>query len=393
MRIVIVECKRIINRVVLWCFLGFVMFVSVYHTKINLDRYIVRNTQGIVADWNENLSDAKENSKALYLDKDCFIDMLNNENRYGYLNNENIRDIISVNYEGKTLEELSEDDMESFLQIRSEKINENLMMDSKNNYTDTEIARFMDKAGDLSVISMGYSEGWKVLAENMGGFGSLLNIVITVLILPLFGRDSGVQMEELARSARFGQKRLNLSRILSAYLAATVLYFASMMIYFSILMMPFGFEGGNQPIQSNVRAFFSLYNITYLQQFMINLLVGYLGLIFMVSVALMATIILKILLASASLIAIFYIMLIVIDQLYVYEINHWFANFMPVHMTEFWHFYTENELYRIGGRSIPCLNWSIIVSLILSAIFLAIGILVLLRDKICRIYLKKGSDV
>lgn len=377
------ECKRIINRVVLWCFLGFVMFVSVYHTKINLDRYIVRNTQGIVSDWNENLSEAKEKSKVLYLDKDCFIGMQNNENRYGYLNNENISDIISVNYEGKTLEELSEADMESFLQIRSDKINENLMMDSKNNYTDTEIARFMDKAGNLSVISMGYSEGWKVLAENMGGFGILLNIVITVLILPLFGRDSGVQMEELVRSARFGQKRLNLSRILSAYLAATVLYFASMMIYFSILMMPFGFEGGNQPIQSNARAFFSLYNITYLQQFMINLLVGYLGLIFMVSAALMVTIILKNLLASASLIAIFYIMLIVIDQLYVYEINHWFANFMPVHMTEFWHFYTGNELYRIWGRSIPCLNWSIVMSLILSVIFLVIGISVLLRERIC----------
>ena len=111
------------------------MFVSVYHTKINLDRYIVRNTQGIVSDWNENLSEAKEKSRALYLDKDCFIGMQNNENRYGYLNNENISDIISVNYEGKTLEELSEADMESLLQIRSDKINENLMMDSKNNYT------------------------------------------------------------------------------------------------------------------------------------------------------------------------------------------------------------------------------------------------------------------
>lgn len=89
----------------------------------------------------------------------------------------------------------------------------------------------------------------------------------------------------------------------------------------------------------------------------------------MVSVALMVTIILKNFFASASLIAIFYIMLIVIDQLYVYEINHWFANFMPIHMTEFWHFYTGNELYRIWGRSIPCLNWSIVMSLILSAIF------------------------
>ncbi len=381
MRIVILECKRIINRAVLWCFLGFVLLVSAYHTKINLDRYTVRDTQGIVADWNENLSDAKEKSRALYLDKHCLLGMQKNENRYGYLNHENIRDIISVNYEGKTLEELSEADMESFLQIRSEKINENLMMDSKNNYTDSEIAGFMDKAGDLSVISMGYAEGWKVLADSMGGFGIVLNLVITALILPLFGRDLSVQMEELVRSARFGQKRLDFARILSAYLSATVLYIAGMMIYFSIFMMPYGLEGANQPIQSNVRAFFSLYNITYLQQFMINLLAGYSGLIFMVSAALMVTIILKNLLAGASLIVSFYIGLIVIDQLYVYEINHWFANFMPVHMTGFWHFYTGNELYRIWGRSIPCLDWSIFMSLILSVAFLAAGIFVLFSSE------------
>ncbi len=251
MRVVIVECKRIISKTVLWCFLGFVIFVSVCHVKTNV-------------------------------------------------NNENISALISADYEEKTLEELSEDDM--------------------------------------------------------GSFVILLNLVITALILPLFGRDSNVQMEELVRSARFGQKRLDFSRILSAYLLATLFYVCSVAIYFIVVMLPLGID-------------------------MVNFLAGYVGLVFMVSVALMVTIILKNLLASASLIAIFYVMLIVINQLYVYEINHWFANFMPVRMAQFRHFYTENELYCIMGRSVPCLDWSIAVSLFLSVIFLVIVILVLCKGK------------
>ena len=377
MKITILECKRIVSRIILLGFLVFVLVVSVYESQRNLNRYNVRSTQGIAISWKDNLSGAKSASRGLYLDKKCMESLRENANLYGYLNGDNIMELIAYNYERKTLEELSDNEMDRFFQIRAETIHENLVLDTKMDYTDEEIADFMDKAESLSALSMEYAEGWKALAEKMGNFVFLIVIMISVLVLPLFGRDPAVRMEELVRSSRYGKKQLDMARITAAYLTATVLYVCSIVIYFIIVMLPFGFDGANQPIQSNARTFYSLYKITYLQQFLWNLFRGYVVLIFMVSLTLIVTILLKNILAGASVIALFLVMLVIFDQVYLYPVNHWFTNFMPVRMTDFRHFYTGNELYRICGLSISCMSWSIVVSLILSAICLASGLIAL----------------
>lgn len=377
MKITILECKRITNRIIFFGFLIFVFIISVYDSHRNLDRYNVRDAQGIVVTWKDNLSEARSDSIGIYLDKECMESLRKDANLYGYLNGENIMELISSNFERKTLDELSDNDMDRFFQIRAETIYENLVLDTKVGYTDEEIADFMNRAESLTALSMEYAEGWKVLVEKMGNFIFLIVIIVAVLVLPLFGRDPAVQMEELVRSSRYGKRQLDTARIIAAYLTATALYVCSVAIYFVIVMLPFGFDGASQPIQSNVRTFFSLYNITYLQQFLWNLFRGYVVLIFMISLVLMVTILLKNILAGASVVAFFLVMLVIFDQVYLYSLNHWFTNFMPVRMTNFWHFYTGNELYRICGFSISCMSWSIVVSLILSMIFLVVGVRVL----------------
>lgn len=104
---------------------------------------------------------------------------------------------------------------------------------------------------------------------------------------------------------------------------------------------------------------------------------GYVVLVFMVSLALFVTILLRNILSGGAFMAIFMVMLMIFNQIYVYPVNHWFANFMPVRMTDFWHFYTGYELYRICGVSVSCMSWSIVVSLMISVIFLAGGLIVL----------------
>lgn len=380
MKITLLECRRMIGRTVLLGFLAFVLVVSVYDSHRNLDRYNL-DEQGII--WKDNLSEARKASEGLCLDRECMEGLWEDANRYGYVNGENIMELVTANY-GKTLEELSDDEMGKFFQTRTDTIIENLVSDVEKGYTDEEIAHFMDKAKTLSKLSIGYAEGWKALEETMGNFIFLLVIVISVLVLPLFGRDPAVKMEEMVRSSRYGKRQLDKARITAAYLTATVLYVCSMTIYFVIVMLPFGFDGMEQPIQSNVRTFFSLYNITYIQQFLWNLFRGYVVLVFMVSLALLVTILLRNILASGALLAIFLVMLVICNQIYLYPVNHWFTNFMPVRMTDFWYFYVGNELYRICGFSISCMSWSIVVSLILSVVFLVAGLIAL------HIYRKKG---
>ncbi len=380
MKITLLECKRMMGRMVLLGFLAFVLVVSVYDSHKNLDRYNL-DEQGVT--WKDNLPEARKASEGLYLDRECMEGLREDANRYGYVNGENIAELATANY-GKPLEELSDDEMECFFQTRARAIHENLAQDTEKGYTDKEIADLMDQAKSLSTLSMGYAEGWKALEETMGNFMFLLVIIIAVLALPLFGRDPAVKMEEMVRSSRYGKRQLDRARITAAYLTATVLYACSMAVYFVIVMLPFGFDGANQPIQSNVRTLFSLYDISYMQQFLWNLFRGYVVLAFMVSLALLVTILLRNILASGSFMAIFIVMLVISNQIYLYPVNHWFTNFMPVRMTDFWNFYTGNELYRIFGLSISCMSWSIVVSLILSVGFLVAGLIAL------HAYRKKG---
>lgn len=381
MKITILECKRMMGRKILLGFLVFVLVVSVYDSQRNLDRYNMYDEQGVSVTWKDNLSEAGKASEGLYLDRECMEGLREDANRYGYLNGENIMELVISNYEGKTLEELSGDEMDRFFQTRNRTIHENLVQDTKKGYTDREIANFMDKAEALSALSMGYAEGWKALEEVLGNFVFLIIVIVSVLILPLFGRDPAVQMEELVRSGRYGKRELDMARIIAAYLMATILYVCSMVIYFVIIMLPLGFDGAGQPIQSNVRTFFSLYNITYLQQFLLNLVLGYVAMIIMVSFVLMVTILLKNILAGGSVAAFFLVMLVIFNQVYLYPLNHWFANFLPVRMTNFRHFYTENEIYRIGKFSIPCMSWSIAVSLTISVILLVVSLMILRNDR------------
>lgn len=382
MRITLLECKRMTGRTVLFAFFAFVLVLSVYDSYRNLDRYHVYDEPEMT--WKDNLSEARKASRGLYLDRECMEALREDMDRYGYLNGENITDLVISNYDGKTLEELSEEEMDQFFQTRTKMIRENLVQDAKKGYTDKEIADFTDKAEAVSSLSMEYAEGWKALEETMGSFLLLIVVMISALMLPLFGRDPSVKMEEMVRSCKYGKRELDRARIMAAYPTATVLYVCSMAVWFVIRMLPFGFDGADQPIQSNIRTFFSLYNITYIRQFLWNLLIGYVVLVFMVSLVLLVTILLKNILAGASVIAIFLVMLVIFNQVYSYPAYHWFTNFMPVRMTDFWHFYTENELYRIGGSSISCMNWSIEVSLVLSLVFLVAGLIAL------HVYRKKG---
>lgn len=139
-------------------------------------------------------------------------------------------------------------------------------------------------------------------------------------------------------------------------------------------MIPFGLEGGMQYIQSNVITFFSVYNITYLQQFLINTAVGFVELLFVVCLLILITVVMEKMMNSAVVFAFFWIMLLLFDQMYLWPLNHYFANFMPIRLTAFSHYYTGNEIYRIFGHGFSVLSWSIFLSGLIAGVMLVLAI-------------------
>lgn len=372
-RIIAVERKRILNLKILLLFLLVIVFVSVYSSYTSVKRYDIPDQTGVAVKWSDNLTHGRVNSIEKWLDKD-YMTWMAEKKSHIYIDETNVETLVSMNYEGKAVQDLSEEEKESFYTKRLSNIREIFDNNSKITYTEEEKEQFMEKAEQLSLLPMGYAEGWKILNEDMAKFVPLLLILIAIVLLPFFGDEPKTKMKELYRSTKYGKKKLDEARIIAAFLSGIILYLLGIILYFVIKIVPFGMEGGNQFIQSNATTFFSVYNITYLQQFLLNVLIGFVALIFVISFTLFISILLEGIMTGAVVLIFFWILLLVFEQMTRYPVNHWFANFMPLRMTAFTHYYTENDIYRVFGDSITCMNWVLLVSFLLAVAILILAI-------------------
>ena len=374
--IIKIESKRILSKEKFLLFLVIVFLFSACSTYISLRRYMVLDIDGIAVTWQENRAHARKSLQGKNIDREL-IDSVQQQENFIYVDENSLDEIVRLNYEGKAVRELTDEEASSFYQTRLSRIRTMLEENQYIQYTQEEEEHFLQKAKELSEIPFGYAEGWKTLNRDMGTFVSLLFIVISVLLLPLFGTDPKVSMNELYRSSKYGKIPLDTARILTAFIVGAALYALGMVLFFAIKMIPFGLDGGNQYIQSNMMTFFSLYNITYMQQYFINVAIGFIALLFIVCLLLLITVVMEKIMNSAVVFAFFWITLLLFDQMYLWQVNHYFANFMPLRLTAFSHYYTGNEVYRIFGFSLSVLSWSILLSGLLAGIMLFLVIVCL----------------
>lgn len=373
--IIRIEQKRILNVRILLLFLLIVAVISAFLTYFSVKTYDIRDENGIAMTWQENLKQGKKEMSGLVLNAEYLIRMKEQGFKEQSIHQRNLFEIIRMNYDGKQLEDLTKKELNDFYSRRLSTINLMLIESGKTVYTQAEIEQFMGQARETSELSLEYAEGWKELNGGMGSFTTILLIIIAIILLPLVGNDSGKNMTELYRSTKYGKRQLDHARIAVAFLIGSVLYFLGILIHFVIKMMPFGLDGWNQYIQSNADTFFSLYNITNLQQFLINCGIGFMALLFTISFVLLLTAIVKGIMSSAVVFAFFWILLLLFEQLYLWEVNHFFANFMPLRMTNFSHYYVGNEIYRVFGITLSCMEWSMMIAggLAISMLLLTIG--------------------
>lgn len=369
-----IERKRILNIRTFLVFLLIVMLFAVYSTYSVLQSYNVPGPAGIAVTWRENLDHAKTNLQGEQIELELRKLMHQQEGEFIYVDERNLVELVSANYDGQSIRDLSDEDINSFYSRRLSNIRAMLEESQRILYTEKEMQQFMQSAGQVTEIKLGYAEGWKVLNNDMGIFVVFLLILISVLLLPLFGIDPKSNMKELYRGTKYGKKPLDHARILSAFLIGVFLYVSGISLFFILKMAPFGLGGWNQHIQSNRNTFFSLYHITNLQQFLLNVMIGLVALVFVVSMVIFIEVFMEKIMTSAVVYVFFWILLLLFDQMHLWPVNHYFANFMPFRMTSFSHYYTGNEIYRILGVSLPCMTWSIVLSGLFAGIMIFVAV-------------------
>lgn len=377
--IIRVESRRILKKEVFLIFLAVVILLSISSTCQAVKGYEVWDEGGVVASGRENLKHGKENAVSRSIE-DAIVIRRGQEEAV-FVEETNIEKLVALNYQDKTAEALSDAEINFFFENRLRAIERRLDENINVDYTESEKERFMKEAEKLTSLTVGYSEGWKVLNRDIGSFIVIISVMISVIITPLFAEETQTGMQELSRSAMKGKKQLDFARIITAYGMGSILYFLAVLFCFLIKMMPFGFSGADEYIQSSENTFFSVFHISYIQQFAWNCLRGYVALIFVVSMTILISVMLEQVMAGLAAICFFWGLLLIMNQMISFEVNHMFANFMPLRLAGSLDFYNRYEIYRFAGRTFDGIVWCPIVALVLSVGMAALAVWRLHRKK------------
>lgn len=359
-----VESRRILKKEVFFIFLSVVILLSVSSTCQAVKSYELWDESGVVASGRENLKHGKENAVSRSIE-DAIV-MCRGLEEAVYVEETNIEKLVALNYQNKTAGALSDAEINLFFENRLREIERRLDENLNVDYTESEKERFRKEAEKLTSLTVGFSEGWKILNRDIGRLIVMISVMISIIIMPLFAEETQTGMQELIRSAMKGKRQLDFARIITAYGTGSILYFLAVFLCFLIKMMPFGFAGANEYIQSSENTFFSVFHISYMQQFAWNCLRGYAALIFVVSMTILISVMLEQVMAGYAAICFFWGLLLIMDQMISFEVNHMFANFMPLRLAGSLDFYNRNEIYRVAGRTFDSIVWCPIVALILS---------------------------
>ena len=119
-------------------------------------------------------------------------------------------------------------------------------------------------------------------------------IMLTVLIMSffvagIFSNEFGWKADSVFFSARYGRNRGTFSKIAAGLIVITGVYWLVILIYSAVVFSVAGIGGANCVIQTSWAFWKSFYNITYLQAYLLTVIGGYVGALFILAVSMLVS--------------------------------------------------------------------------------------------------------
>jgi len=367
--IVRVERKRIINKTTFWLILIIGLVFSIFCTVSNFSTYNIYDSSGkVVISAKENLTESKKTEHNILLDNQALTDVVSEVDKSNYLYNINVIRLILATYPEKTFSEITQSDIEHFYEQRIATL-ESGALRPLGIFTEQQIEHLKDKASKMETpLSTGYAEGWKNLNSDMADLLLAILLILSVILLPVFGATAKTNMNELCNSTKHGKTTLIKAKMIAGFEIASIVYFSFITILTVTQALVFGITGYNLVIQSDTFYLFSSCNITFLEQYLLNILIGYVAIVFMTAIVFFFTAITEQIMAGGVLTTFFWIIMLTIpSNLFTsFGITHNLSNFSPYNMTNFNRLYRNNEIYEVLGQMIPSYLWIMIVAIIIT---------------------------
>lgn len=109
------------------------------------------------------------------------------------------------------------------------------------------------------------------------------------LVSGIFSSEFALKADSIYFSSQYGRNRGVRSKIAAGFILLSGIYWITMLLYTTIILLTLGAEGGSCMIQSGMDGWKSFYNITYFQEYLLTVLGGYVGSLFILSLAMLVS--------------------------------------------------------------------------------------------------------
>ncbi len=242
-----------------------------YITQDKLVR--VLETNALINNSEEYLSDDVREKNKAYSKKQGFSDIREMLNRafcgfqvYNYYRADSI----------------TKEEVRSFYDRRTANLIEWLNSETQENYYSEQEKQFLITQYEKLETPFYYecADGWEALLEYVPSIIMLVVLITGFLVSGIFPDERRLKADSIFFSAKLGQNKAIAAKIKAGFIVITSIYWITLLLFSGIVLVVLGDNGAGCAIQNGFANWKSFYNITYLQDYLLNIWGGYIGSLF-----------------------------------------------------------------------------------------------------------------
>lgn len=133
------------------------------------------------------------------------------------------------------------------------------------------------------------SDGWKVAIEYVLTIIMMTMLVLSFFVSGIFSYEFRWKADSVFFSTQYGRNRGTLSKIMAGLIVITVVYWTMILLYSLIVFGVYGTDGAGCVIQTSHAGWKSLYHMTFLQEYLLMIVGGYVGNLFILLVSMLVS--------------------------------------------------------------------------------------------------------
>lgn len=208
---------------------------------------------------------------------------------------EDIREMLNMSFSGihqydyYTADNLTEDEAAGLYEQRIQSLKDYL--DSGQvNFTEKERDYLLQNYEEFQTpVHYEYADGWMTLMDS-AYFITLTMILVLILgflVSGIFSDEFAWKADAIFFSSRTGRGRAILAKMGAGLLIITVIYWGVILLFAGVVLAALGAGGGDCPVQ--IGNWYSIYNITYFQDYLLSAVGGYIGALFILILSMLAS--------------------------------------------------------------------------------------------------------